>query len=186
MLACFAPPLIAHLFTWFNGYHHAWLERERSRYIWGIMNIHAQVMAHMMRAVLSNSLAEDKTSVMEAVKHSPISCSNTQAREKRQNSYVCLTSNLTAMTRSSRAVFHLPELDSHQNPRVPGAYYEHVAGCLSPLLKNPSPSLPQHVRKDFSYQLTELCFPNPLHPLNIQALCCSHQQTLTTNSSRYS
>lgn len=126
---------MAHLFTWFNGYHHAWLERERSRYIWGIMNIHAQVMAHMMRAVLSNSLAEDKTSVIEAVKHSPISCSNTQAREKRQNTYVCLTSNLTAMTRSSRAVFHLPELDSHQNPHVPGAYYEHVAGCLSPLLK---------------------------------------------------
>lgn len=71
-----SPPLTVHFFTWFNGYHHAWLEGERSGYIWGIMNIHAEIMAHMMRAVLSNSLAEDKTSVTEVVKHRPTHCSD--------------------------------------------------------------------------------------------------------------
>lgn len=78
------------------------------------MNIHAQVMAHMMWAVLSNSLAEDKTSVMEAVKHSPTSCSNTQAREKRQNSYMCLTSNLTAMTAIKTHVYQVPTMSKLQ------------------------------------------------------------------------
>lgn len=96
-------------FTWFNGYHHAWLERERSGYIWGIVNIHAQVMAHVMRAVLSNSLREDRTSVTEGVNIAqlvPI-----QKIEKRDRIVTCLTSSLTAMTRSQGAAFHLLELD---------------------------------------------------------------------------
>lgn len=46
-----------------------------------------------------------------------------------------LTSNLIAMTRLAGAVFHLLELDGPQKAPVPGAYYEHIADCLSPSLK---------------------------------------------------
>lgn len=104
-VACFCPPLSA--FTWFDGYHHAWLEWERSGYIWGIVNIHAQVMAHMMRAVLSNSLREDGANVTAAVKNSP-TCSN---RKDREETEMCFTSSLTATPRLPGSAFHLLELD---------------------------------------------------------------------------
>lgn len=48
---------------------------------------------------------------------------------------MCLTTNLTATTRSPGAAFHLPELDGPQNPPAPCACYEHIAHCLSTSLK---------------------------------------------------
>lgn len=42
--------------AWLNGDHHPRLQWKGARHVWGVVDIHPKVMAHVVRAVSSSSL----------------------------------------------------------------------------------------------------------------------------------
>lgn len=82
-------------------------------------------MAHMMRAVLSNSLREEKTEQVSQGQLNTPQLVPIQKTGKRERILMCLASSLTAIPGSPGPAFHLLELDGLKTHQLQTAFPLH-------------------------------------------------------------
>lgn len=128
-------------------------------------------MAHMMRAVLSNSLREEKTEQVSQGQLNTPQLVPIQKTGKRERILMCLASSLTAIPGSPGPVFHLLELDGLKTHQLQTAFPLHWT-------EQPKPITMSAWQARCQFANCRALLPNAFYPLNSQALPF-HQQTFS-------